>query len=263
MRTLITIPEWLDHLIYDDLGARYCRSNSDMVVIEWNNEELLNYLGTYFPRSYTEAYCIAERFLAANPSAFNGKTEISLFDFGSGTGGEILGFLDAICKYCNRVERIRVKALDGNQTALRLLEKVLTRYQEQIGIHIDLRTVPIVVEDIYDLSIYDSILTESYDVVISFKTICEFVTKQRLDRNPYSNFIRTFYNKLNNGGIIVLEDITSRNSVSQEWIPNMMDEAVHSYNIVDRNEGHNIQFMVNHSHQINDISKVAWRIIAK
>ena len=86
----------------------------------------------------------------------------------------------------------------------------------------------IVVEDIYDLSIYDSILTESYDVVISFKTICEFVTKQRLDRNPYSNFIRTFYNKLNNGGIIVLEDITSRNSVSQEWIPNMMDEAVRS-----------------------------------
>jgi hypothetical protein len=54
----VTLPNWLNELIFETLGAKYCRSNADMTVIDWDKNDILNYLGTYFPRSYAEAYTI-------------------------------------------------------------------------------------------------------------------------------------------------------------------------------------------------------------
>ncbi len=34
MKTSITLPQWLDDLLYKKLGAKYYRSNSDMTVID-------------------------------------------------------------------------------------------------------------------------------------------------------------------------------------------------------------------------------------
>ena len=58
MVTNVSLPQWLDKYIFSSLNAKYCRSNSDMSVIDWDKKDMLNYLGTYFPRSYTESYCI-------------------------------------------------------------------------------------------------------------------------------------------------------------------------------------------------------------
>lgn len=44
----LCLPSWLDQLIFTDLKANYCRSNSDMTVIDWDKKDVLNYLGTYF-----------------------------------------------------------------------------------------------------------------------------------------------------------------------------------------------------------------------
>ena len=48
MLNSVTLPQWLDHLIFEELGAKSCRSNSDMTVIDWDKKDVLNYLGTYF-----------------------------------------------------------------------------------------------------------------------------------------------------------------------------------------------------------------------
>lgn len=48
----VRLPLWLDDMIFKQLGAKYCRSNSDMTVIDWDKNDVLNYLGTYFPHSY-------------------------------------------------------------------------------------------------------------------------------------------------------------------------------------------------------------------
>lgn len=63
MVSSIKLPQWLDNLIFDELGAKYCRANADMTVIDWDKNDVLNYLGTYFPRSYAESYCIFSDFL--------------------------------------------------------------------------------------------------------------------------------------------------------------------------------------------------------
>ena len=86
MHDKVILPKWLDDLIYKQLGAKYCRSNSDMTVIDWDKNDVLNYLGTYFPRSYAESYCIFSDYFKTHSEQFAGKEEISIFDFGCGTG---------------------------------------------------------------------------------------------------------------------------------------------------------------------------------
>ena len=62
------LPLWLDNLIFNELKAKYCPRNSDMTNIDDDKAKTLNYLGTYFPRSYAESYCIfCEYFKSNNP----------------------------------------------------------------------------------------------------------------------------------------------------------------------------------------------------
>ena len=60
----VVLPTWLDTLIFNDLSANYCRQNKDMVVLEWNFDDIKKYLGTYFPRSYAESFCIFSNFFS-------------------------------------------------------------------------------------------------------------------------------------------------------------------------------------------------------
>ncbi len=54
----VILPKWIDDLIFKVLSAKYSRRNKDLVVLEWEKDEVLTYLGTYFPRSFAESYCI-------------------------------------------------------------------------------------------------------------------------------------------------------------------------------------------------------------
>ena len=58
MTNNILLPQWLDNLIFNELNAKYCPSFSTMTNIDDDKEKTLNYLGTYFPRSYAESYTI-------------------------------------------------------------------------------------------------------------------------------------------------------------------------------------------------------------
>ena len=119
------LPEWLDTLIFDKLEAQYCPRNSDMTNIDDDKEKTLNYLGTYFPRSYAESYCIFSEYFKSNNSDFADKEELSIFDFGSGTGGEIIGLLTVLEEQFPNLKKVWIVALDGNQNALRTYEKIL------------------------------------------------------------------------------------------------------------------------------------------
>ena len=266
MVTSIQLPQWLDHLIFDKLGARYCRSNADMTVIDWDKNDVLNYLGTYFPRSYTEAYCIFSELFRMHPNVFTNKAEISVFDFGCGTGGEIIGLLTAISERMPCIYKVHISALDGNFHSLRLFEKVLDTYKKICGIEIEPRLIPIKVEDFYDLSVLDTIIPCGLDCFVSFKAICEFVTKERFEKqNAYSHIIKTFLPKLDENGLMVLADLTSHNKVSQEWLPRMMDEGCSQTDsqLLMKNNGYNQTFIVTHKRKTNDISKIAWRILKR
>lgn len=67
------LPEWLDNLIFNELKVQYCPRNSDMTNIDDDKAKTLNYLGTYFPRSYAESYCIFSEYFKSNNSDFADK----------------------------------------------------------------------------------------------------------------------------------------------------------------------------------------------
>jgi hypothetical protein len=58
----VQLPIWLDEIIYNEFGAVYEPRPQD---VEYNPDQQFEfvqlYLGTYFPRSYAEAYCIMSR----------------------------------------------------------------------------------------------------------------------------------------------------------------------------------------------------------
>lgn len=264
MQDSVTLPQWLDHLIYDKLGAKYCRSNADMTVIDWDKNDVLNYLGTYFPRSYAESYCIFSDFFMRYPDRFAGKEELSVFDFGCGTGGEIMGLLTALSDFYPNLRNIKIVALDGNQYALQLYDTVLIELKKHIALMVDNHSAHICIDDFYDLSILNKVLKRKFDIVMSFKAICEFVTKQQFEQdNAYEHIAKFLLPKLSDDGIILLVDVTTYNNTSQDWLPKMMDRGLVTAqcNIIKKNDGYNQTIIISHSHKTMDESKIAWRII--
>lgn len=259
----VVLPIWLDTLIFDNLSASYCRQNKDMVVLEWNLEDIKNYLGTYFPRSYAESFCIFSNFFSKEKNVYENCQELSIFDFGCGTGGELIGFVMAVTKQLPNIKKIKIKALDGNSYALRILECILEKTAKVLCLDIESNLMPVIIDDFYDMQVVEQIITQSYDFVISFKAICEFVTKQQFEQqNPYEHIINVFMSKLSSKGVICLADITSFNAVSQDWLPVMLDNASKACNIdiIYRNGGFNEDYHITHTHHKNDTSKIAWRI---
>ena len=128
------------------------------------------------------------------------------------------------------------------------------------------KVIPLTIDDFFDLKVLDRILSEKFDIVMTFKAICEFVTKDKFEKqNPYAHITNTFIPKLSSDGIMLIVDVSTYNNVSQEWLPRMLDAGLTQAdcNIIFRNEGYNQAIFITHSKQTGDISKVVWRIIGK
>jgi hypothetical protein len=123
------LPGYLDDLLFNTLNASFCPEPCK-VNINLNSEGsmLRKYLGTYFPRSYMEFVHIASN-LFAHPvvdSIIPSKTKIRILDIGSGTGGCLLGTLEALLKMKNFSSEIQIISVDGNAEALEIQEKILS-----------------------------------------------------------------------------------------------------------------------------------------
>lgn len=261
----VCIPAWLDDFIFNTLAAVYEPQNKRLVVLDWSKTEIRKYLGTYFPRSFAEALCIFSKYFSQRHEEYKNISELSLFDFGCGTGGEIVGFALSISRIMPQIKKINVYAFDGNQHALPVLERILALTASEICIDIDTHILPIQIDDFYDIEILNNIITKKFDFIISFKSICEFITKQQLNiSNPYEYFLDTFLTKLSDLGVMCIVDVSFLNCVSNEWLPRMMDKAINSCDkadIIDRNTNFNECYYISHSRKKEDISKVFWRIL--
>ena len=258
------LPKWIDDKIYGELKAIYCPCCCDMTVIDWNRVEIQKYLGTYFPRSYVEAFCLYSDYFKAYLEEYKDRKHLSVFDFGCGTGGEILGFLDAVEQNLPCVEVVKVRALDGNQHALRALERIL-EHRTTIGkLVVNLKMMPVTIDDFYDLGVARSVVDDTFDFFMTCKAVCEFVTKQQFEENnPYENIIRVFSDILVPDGKMLITDVSTKNGTSKEWLPKMLDAGIKEScaAVLARNEGFNETFVVKHSHSACDQSKIAWRFI--
>lgn len=261
----VILPIWLDDLIFKELKAQYRPRFSDMTNIDDDKERTLNYLGTYFPRSYAESYCIFSEYFKNNKSDFADKEELSIFDFGSGTGGEVIGLLTVLDEQFPNLNTVRIVALDGNKEALLLFEEVLSAFQKRTQICIKSSPAHLHI-NFFKLEKLDAVMAERFDIIISFKAICEFVTKKQFEeKNAYEHIARFLFPKLKDNGLLLIEDITTYSDTDQKWLPMMMDLGLKSANciVTNKNDGYNQTYYVTHSHWQNDKSKVAWRMIKR
>lgn len=262
MPNVVTLPKWLDDLIFNKLGASYKRLNQNMTNINDGELETLNYLGTYFPRSFVESICIFSRLFSKKLLDLSSKTEISIFDFCCGTGGEIIGLLSVLISDFPNIKKVVIKAFDGNPIALGKYEEIQKEFSSKTNVEIDYKIIPIRLDDLYDLETLDSAIKDKFDIVMTFKAINEFVSIKRFEeKNPYSHIASSLIKKVVEEGILLFVDIPVKAGQSQEWLTRMMDRGLSNYDIVDRNSGYYDSFTVSHSIIPNDLSKVAWRLI--
>lgn len=259
----IKLPMWLDSLIYKETKATHQPCGKDMIVLNWDKARIINYLGTYFPRSFTESYCIFTKYFALKKDLYKETSTLNIFDFGCGTGGELLGLLWAIIENIE-VANINIKALDGNFNGLRILEDIIARFKVEYHMGVNLHVMPLKIDDIYDMSLVSSRIPDDNDIILIFKSICEMASlRQFEERNPYEHVLRLMLEKINSTGVICLADVSSFNEEQQEWLPKLIDKACQEVkaNVFMRNDSYNELYIVSHSRKMNDSSKLSWRLL--
>jgi len=259
----IKLPQWLDDLIYHEFKAIHQPCRKDMVVLNWDRVDVIKYLGTYFPRSFAESYCVFAKYFEAHKNVYENEATLNIFDFGCGTGGELLGLLWAIIDKTS-TSIINIKALDGNLNALRILENIIERFRKDYHSGICFNVMPLKIDDIFDMSVIEPYIPTDNHIILIFKSICEMASlRQFEDRNPYEYILGIMLKKLSQNGIICLADVSSFNEEQHEWLPKLIDKACEktSSRICMRNENYNEVFYVSHTGKSCDSSKITWRIL--
>jgi len=285
LKTDTYLPNWLDDFIFDNLGAEY---SPDFQRFDFNlnltTEENLNYLGTYFPRSYAESFCIFDNIFQNRKyqNIILQKDALNILSVGCGSGGDLVGLLAIIEKYCPENIAINIWAIDGNQEALDLLEMIISKYQTQTNKQINLNVFSSVFNSIADIDLAQyKIDTVKFDFILSFKMICEIISTGKGNyNNSYYDFVLKFVPLLSKEGVCVLLDVTTKTKYTT-FNPILLNRQINQAlrelrdyrtllplpcNLYEEKCTMNCFcqkiFTVSHSKHSADKSKVAYRVIA-
>jgi SAM-dependent methyltransferase len=286
LKTATRLPVWLDDFIFNQLNAEY---TPDFQRFEHNldltEDENLRYLGTYFPRSYAESFCIFDNIFQnkSYQATIAEKTILNILSVGCGTGGDLIGLLTVIEKYCFTVSTINILAIDGNENALGILKCIVNKFEINTDKKIKLNVVQSVFSSIPEIDFIESeINKQQFDFILSFKMINEIISagKGTYD-NSYYEFTMKFVPLLSKEGLCVLLDVTTKaehttfNPILMNQQVNQAIQELKNYQTLlplscNRNEKTCVEqcftqqkFYVSHKRKTKDISKVSYRVIAK
>lgn len=281
LRKLRTIlPHWLDRYIFENLNAKYApEHNRYEYNLDLSNDELKVYLGTYFPRSYAELFCIIDNLFhhAVIRNTIQEKSSIRILDFGCGTGGELLGFLTALDKYVTKPHDISISACDGSEDALAIIKQLVSQCAERSRHTISLGCRQKVMSKESDLN--RELLGVDFDFIICSKMACELLSHGVVKTNVYSKLASILCPLLSKEGMLILLDVTTKDEKQKYFYPQLMNHELNKYisehrdysTLLPLSCGCNSNcteycfmqqtFMVSHSHKANDESRVCYRII--
>lgn len=282
LKTDTRLPAYIDDFIFNHLNAVYA---PDFQRFEYNldltGEEIKKYLGTYFPRSYAESFCIFDNIFQNKvyQKAIADIQTLNILSIGCGTGGDIIGLITAIEKHFPNVSIINILAIDGNKEALTILEQIIDKVQNQSLKKVNLKIKQTIFSSISDF-FFENDINQAFDFILSFKFINEIILmgKGRLD-NSYYDFVRIFLPLLSENGICVLLDVTTKTKHTT-YNPILMNKQVNmalreflKYTTLIPSPCsvygekcfcdcfHQKTFTVAHSKHTNDKSRVSYRIL--
>ena len=284
MPEIITLPQWLDNIIFNEYNAIYePRPEEVMLNAEQGYDFARLYLGTYFPRSYAEAYYIWEKLLTNQNyyQALYEYSELNILDFCCGMGGEILGIISILHEKLPNLRRIHIDAFDANSDYILILFHLSERLNENVDISVSINPQCYYIETEQHLQDVVNYTNSLYHIILSCKALNEFVQHNFFpNENAYGKIARTFLPCLENDGLLLLSDLTHRIQ-GGAFYPQIMNDGINSLLRFDNSHktlypypcffhehhcsGCYMQDIVyvSHSRKKRDVSKIAYRVIGK
>jgi len=279
------LPQWLDNFIFDHLNAEHAPDFQRFGYnLDLNEDENLKYLGTYFPRSYAESFCIFDNIFQNEQyqKIISQKKCLNILSIGCGTGGDLIGLITTIEKYCPKISEINIWGLDGNEKALSILEKVIEEFRTIHSKNIKLKTIETIFDSVAQIDV-QQIGKQAFDFILSFKMICEIISAGNgVHDDSYYDFVMKFAPLLSENGLCVLLDVTTRAEHSNLYNPVLKNRQVNqalrelknyqSLLPLSCNKNEKIctercftqqKFYVSHKGKTSDESRVSYRVIAK
>lgn len=282
----VTLPQWLDKVIFDEFEAIYEPRPSEVVYNPDKSHEFVKiYLGTYFPRSYSEAYCIVSKMLCNSiyKSQLECLDEIHILDFCCGTGGELVGLIDILQSQLPKLKKITIDAFDANPDAITFLYHLMEyiNNSEEITIRITINPQCLFVSSEQELLDLVHSTNFQYHFILSFKALNEFIQHKTFGENNVYSLISSYLMPLlSSNGIFILSDVTTKNDDNGYYYPILLNRGINTF-IRNNTEYKSIYpfpcfhyenkcngcymqdvFSISHRKKTDDISRVAYRILA-
>lgn len=270
------LPTWLQQRIFEKHNAQYAPNHERYEQnLNLSDDELKVYLGTYFPRSYGESFCVFDNvFESKQYSSLASKEEINILDIGCGTGGNLIGLLVALNKYNKATKKVNIIAIDGHLNALCILCDLVDEFSNKATFAINLITKTQPIDSVKELGwVADS----EFDFIMSFKMGCELIAEGNTDF--YYDLTKFSLPLLSKTGLFFLLDVTTKVGIT--YNPILMNIQVNR--AIKELTGYKTlipitcgefekectelcftqrTFNISHSLKINDKSKVSYRILA-
>ena len=275
------IPHWLDLALFNNLSAVYSPEHKKFEYnLDIDSEDVKVYLGTYFPRSYAEAFCIFDDLFKSRQymEEFKSVPVINILDYGCGTGGELIGLVVALSKHVFTSKTINIFAIDGNNDAIKALKKLIEILSSNVRHKISLTCLNKTITCEEDFQI--SGVPECH-FILNSKMVCELISKKITDGNCYYKIADSLAKLLADNGILYILDVTTKDEHSNLFYPQLMNQGLN--NFISQNKEFSTllplaceswkdckdacfmqqTFNVSHSRRSNDESRVCYRLICK
>jgi len=275
------IPHWLDLALFNNLGAIYSPEYKKFEYnLDTDSEDIKVYLGTYFPRSYAESFCIFDDLFKSRQylEVLKQLPVINILDFGCGTGGELIGLMVALSKHLTDYKTINIIAIDGNHEALIALKELVEVLSSNVRYNISLSCVEKTIQRKNDIQISD---VPTCHFILNSKMVCELISRKTIEENCYYTIAENLSKHLADEGILYILDVTTKDENSKLFYPQLMTQDLNGFVLChkdyatllplacniwsDCREACFMQqtFNVSHSRKSGDESRVCYRIICK
>lgn len=277
------LPHWLDLLLFNNLNAIYSPEHHKFEYNLNNNfEDIKVYLGTYFPRSYAESFCIFDDLFKTTLyiEALKNAPELNILDFGCGTGGELVGLIVALSKHISSPKVINIRAIDGNHYALISMEKIIETLSTNTHHRVFISYEERVCLSEKDINLKDENGIK-YHFILNSKMVCELISRKIVESNCYYKIAEMLSQFLADKGILYILDVTTKDEFTELFYPQLMNQELNRF-ISSHNDYETLlplacnnwkgcldacfmqqTFTVSHSRKSDDDSRVCYRIICK